>query len=163
MPIFLLAPLRKHAPGVLTNLLLLIGITTSLVSTSQAAISHCQDEAGRTHFQQFDCPSGMTLIEQPATSQLSFVRTAPLSDAEQLALKQLEQSLAADRRERSRARARASKLRSAQRLERRNTCLEANQRLDQLDETRRKGYQARTEARLEAEEARWQAARKANC
>ena len=37
------------------------------------------------------------------------------------------------------------------------------QRLDQLDETRRKGYQARTEARLEAEEARWQAARKANC
>ena len=161
MSINALSQIRQHGPGLLRNLISLI--SACLIATSHAAVSHCQDDAGRTHFRQFDCPPGMIRIEQPTTSPLSIVRTAPLSEAEQRALKQLEQTLTAARRERARAGARASKQRSAQRLEKKNACLEANQRLDQLADTRRKGYQAKAEARLEAEEARWQTTRKANC
>lgn len=143
--------------------LVLICITLGPPPFGQAAINHCQDEAGRSHFQQFACPPGMARIEQKARNPLSVVGTAPLSDAEQQALVDLEQSLARERQARSRARARAARQRSARQAEASRACQEASRQLDQLAETRRRGYTASAEARLESEEARWRAARKASC
>ena len=132
---------------------------------ADAAIVHCRDEAGRTHFQQFECPPGATLIapEAKVEHRLSVVVSIPLSPAEERALEQLERSLARDRQLRAKARARAARQRSARAEADAQRCREATEKLAQLADTRRKGYRAKAEAQLESEEAHWRATRKAAC
>ena len=131
----------------------------------QAAISRCEDDAGRIHFLQFGCPSGTRNIEPESDGEalLSVVATAPLSAEEHQALRQLERSLARDRQARATRRARDARQQAARREEHARRCAEANRKLSELAERRRKGYPATAERRLEAEESRWRAARKAAC
>ncbi len=133
--------------------------------SATAAVIQCRDEAGRTHFRQFDCPPGSTRITpgEPATSRLSVIETVPLSAEEQRALELLERALAQDRQVRKRQRARSARERSARAAEDARRCQEANLKLTELAETRRRGYRATAEARLESEEAHWRATRKATC
>ncbi len=129
----------------------------------QAAVSQCQDEAGRMHFLQFGCPAGTRHIEPDKKALLSVVTTAPLSPAEVEALDQLERTLARDRQERARQRARNARQQAARKEENARRCQEANGKLAALQQRRRKGYRATAERALEAEEARWRATRKAAC
>ena len=129
----------------------------------QAAISQCRDEAGRMHFLQFGCPPGTREIEPEGDALLSVVTTPPLGPAEIQALDQLERSLARDRQERARERARNARQQATRRDEKARRCREAKGKLEALEQRRRKGYRATAERALEAEEARWRAARKAAC
>jgi hypothetical protein len=131
----------------------------------EAAISRCEDDAGRLHFLQFGCPPGTRNIAPESEHQalLSVVTTAPLSAEERQALKQLERSLARDRQARATRRAQNARQQAARREENARRCDEANRKLAELAERRRKGYPATAERRLEAEESRWRAARKAAC
>ena len=140
-------------------------LSLAMTTGTQAAVTHCRDDAGQTHFLQFGCPPGTTPIapdENPA-ERLSVVVTAPLSAEEKRALAQLERTLAKDRQQRAKARARTARARAAEAADADRRCREATRQLEQLAETRRKGYPATAEARLEAEEARWRSARKASC
>ena len=131
----------------------------------QAAISRCEDDAGRLHFLQFGCPPGTRSLEPEADGQalLSVVSTAPLSAEERQALEQLERSLARDRQRRATQRAQNHRQQAARRAESARRCEEAERKLSELAERRRKGYPATAERKLEAEESRWRAARKAAC
>ncbi len=147
--------------------LLLGSITCSLCtlfsSGASAAVSQCLDQAGRTHFLQFDCPPGTRRVPPDPDVLMSVVVTAPLSAAEQQALEALERTLARDRTQRQQARARNARRQAARAAEQNHRCAEARERLTELERTRRKGYRATAEARLEAEEARLRAVRKASC
>ena len=147
----------------LTYIVAVTVLTCSL--TLQAAISRCQDEAGRMHFLQFGCPPGTQNIEPQAGHEalLSVVATPPLSRAERQALDQLEKSLARDRQARAKQRARDARQQAARREENARRCQEANRKLAELAQRRRKGYRATAESALEAEEARWRASRKDAC
>jgi len=153
---------RFHRP---TLHMALILISLACVASVQAAITHCQDGAGRTHYLQFDCPPGTKLVTPDALGEgrLSVVVTTPLTPAEERALDQLHRSLAKARQERARDRGRAARERSARAADDARRCREAIRHLEQLAETRRKGYRATAEAALESEEARWHATRKASC
>lgn len=154
---------RRHGFRSLLSLgTTLLAVTWAL--SAHGAISQCQDEAGRTHFRQFDCPPGTRDVTPPARSAgLSVVVTTPLSAEEERALEQLEKSLARDRQQRARARARKARERSARAAEDARRCREAERKLGELAALRRKGYQATAEARLEAEEADWRAVRRDSC
>jgi hypothetical protein len=132
---------------------------------SESAVNACRDDAGRLHFFQFDCPPDTERIEQDREdrSRLSLVTTAPLSPDEERALARLEQTLNRERAARARERSRSAEKRARAMEEQRALCDQAERRLDDLSYTRRKGYSAREESRLEAEEARWRAARRAAC
>jgi hypothetical protein len=133
--------------------------------SAPAAVIQCQDDAGRTHFQQFDCPPDTRLIppDEQAEPRLSVIVTVPLSPEEERALDQLQRSLAKARNERAKQRARSARERSARAEEDARRCREANRKLTELAETRRRGYRATAEARLETEEARWRDTRKSTC
>jgi hypothetical protein len=136
-----------------------------LATGAQAAVMQCRDDAGQTHFLQFGCPPDTTPMApdgNPA-DRLSVVVTAPLSAEEERALVQLERRLAKDRQQRAQVRARTARARAAEAADAGRRCREATRQLEQLAETRRKGYRATAEARLEAEEARWRSARKSSC
>ncbi len=154
---------RHRVETVLPLMLALAAFTST--GTADAAVIHCRDEAGRMHFRQFGCPSGAIPITPDANAgeRLSVVATAPLSPAEQSALAELERSLERDRQSRARAQARAARERSARAAADAQRCREAEQKLARLAETRRKGYRATAEAKLESEEAHWRATRKATC
>lgn len=155
---------RHHLFAQLLMPILALSISSGTVP-ADAAVVHCRDEAGRTHFQQFGCPPGATLITEDADTEhrLSVVVTAPLSRAEEQALERLERSLEKDRQVRATTRARAARERSARAAEDARRCREAEQKLVQLAETRRRGYRLKAAAQLDSEEAHWRAVRKAAC
>ena len=137
----------------------------SLGQIGHAAVLRCEDDAGRTHFRQFQCPPGTALAapDRQPQANLSVVESVPLSPAEQAALRELDRTLARDRAQRARDRTRSARARSARAADAAARCREATGRLEALAETRRKGYRATAEAGLEAEEARWRAQRKSFC
>jgi hypothetical protein len=132
---------------------------------SESAVNACRDGAGRLHFFQFDCPRNTERIEQHQQdhSRLSVVAIAPLTHDQERALARLEQTLNREREARARERSRSAEKRDRAMEKQRALCDQAQRRLDDLAVTRRKGYSATEEQRLEAEEARWRAARRAAC
>lgn len=156
MPIFPARP-RQWQP--------VFGILVLAAAPASGAVIQCRDADGGHYFGQFHCPPHTTLIEQtvdvPGT--MSIISTEPLSEDERRALDDLEKYLAAERRKRSRARAQSARARAARAAENNAHCAEALARLEGLAETRRKGYPAAAERRLEAEEDRWQAIRRSAC
>lgn len=143
----------------------LIGILALAALPTSGAVIQCRDADGGRYFSQFQCPPRTTLVEPaphpPGT--LSIISTEPLSENERQALAALEKSLANERRQRSRDRERSARARAARAAEDRADCAEALARLDGLAATRRKGYSAADERRLEAEEDHWQTIRRSTC
>ena len=133
--------------------------------TALAAVNRCLDDGGRLHFSQFDCPEGTLPApgESEHTAPLSIVVTPPLSQAESRALARLELALERERAVRARARERAARAQARRSQESAALCSEARQKLEALAATRRKGYSAAAESRLEAEEDHWRAAKRAAC
>jgi hypothetical protein len=129
------------------------------------AVTRCLDDSGHTHFSQFGCPAGTLPVplKPEDGSALSVVASPPLDPEEKQALANLERALAKDRIARARAREKAARARARQVEEAAALCSEARRRLEALADVRRKGYSAASEPRLEAEETRWRAARKAAC
>lgn len=144
---------------------LVIGILLLATTPASGAVIQCRDTDGGHYFSQFRCPPHTTLIEPAADAPgtLSIISTEPLSEDERRALADLEKSLAAERRKRARARARSVKARAARAAENSAHCAQALARLETLAATRRKGYAAAAEHRLETEEDRWQAIRRSAC
>lgn len=132
---------------------------------ASAAVHQCLDDAGRTHFRQFGCSADSFPIpvDPDPDTTLSVVTTTPLTPREQQALEALEKRLERDSAARARSRASNARARARQTQERARLCAEAERRLEALADTRRKGYSASAESRLEAEEARWRSARKTAC
>lgn len=132
---------------------------------ASAAVHQCLDDAGRTHFRQFGCSEDSLPVPMDADSgaTLSVVATTPLGPEEQQALESLEKRLERDSAARARSRGRDARARAKQAQAQTRLCAEAERRLEALADTRRKGYSASAESRLEAEEARWRSARKTAC
>ena len=144
---------------------LFLGVLIITAPTAYPAVKRCLDDGGRLHFSQFDCPAGTSAapIESENRAPLSVVVTPPLSPEETRALSRLEQALERERADRARDRKRSLRARAERSRENAALCSEARRRLDALAATRRKGYSAAAESRLEADEARWRAAKKAAC
>lgn len=144
---------------------LLVGVLLLPSARALCAVIQCTDASGSRYFGQFHCPPGTTLIdpEPDRVPGLSVVRTAPLSKEERHALAELEKSLAAARRDRARNSHRTARQRSARVVEEQQRCTEALQHLEALADSRRRGYKAGAEHRLEAEEDHWRAVRRSSC
>lgn len=132
---------------------------------ASGAVIQCRDATGGMHFNQFYCPPGTQPIERrdAPPGNLSIIATAPLSDDERRALADLAKMLEADRRARAGNRQRAARSQAARKKADAALCSDALRHLEALADTRRRGYAASAEGRLEAEEARWRAAKKAAC
>ena len=154
-------PVNQPAGSLILSSLFFLSISSSAVS----AVIECRDESGRRHFSQFRCPLGTHLQKMPdqTPGNLSIVASIPLSEAEQRALRALERSLEAERQARARNHQKAAGQRKARAQEDKRRCDDALEHLKALADTRRRGYAASAEARLEAEEARWRATKKLAC
>ncbi len=141
------------------------GFLVLATAPAPGAVIQCRDTDGGHYFGQFHCPPHTTLIEPAAAppGNMSIISTEPLSEDERRALADLERALAAERRKQSRDRERSARARAARAAENSAHCEEAQARLEDLAETRRKGYPAGAERRLEAEEDRWRAIRRSAC
>ena len=125
---------RLHRPVLRLALIL---ISLACIASVPAAVTHCQDGAGRTHYLQFDCPPGTkhSTPDAGGEGRLSVVVTTPLTPAEEQALEQLQRSLAKARQERARDRGRAARARSATAADAARSCREAYQACRQQKRT----------------------------
>ncbi len=152
---------RGQHPG--ARLAAILVAATILPVGSAAAITGCDDDAGRRTYTQFGCPPGTTATSRPPEGVLSVVPPAPLTPAEQRALERLERQLARDRQQRRADRERTHRARAAARAEARARCADAEQALADLAAKRRQGYTAREARKLDRQQERWQAIRRSAC
>lgn len=130
-----------------------------------AATYRCATAEGSALFTQFGCPDGSRPLDPPseAVGFLSIIDSPELSAAERHALKALRTELDNERRQRERRRTQQAKVQERERKDARERCAMALARLDDLQASRRQGYNAAEDRRWDLEESRLRAVRRADC